>query len=151
MHNDTDLRVKTSLINSFPEIAKLLGQEYTIEYLMPLFDEIIQRRNEPKLENVINDMIPQFLKCLNDENLKIKYFNELSLDYVVNRNFFVDLNWRKRFDLAERYNNYSNVFSDEITYNRLVPLIVRLVCFEKVIILCLYFRLMLLGKLPVIL
>jgi hypothetical protein len=77
-------KIKKSIIQSFHEVSNILGNDMSIKYLLPSFRDLLKYQNNPTFDDSIQEMIPKYLKTLN-ENERLNYIHLLQ---VANNNVY---------------------------------------------------------------
>lgn len=120
--NDTDIKVRKCIISSFHEIVKLLDVEDVENDLLHIYDRYLNCIDE-EIRNMALKKLPVFLKFLNSEyRLKYRnYFQLYNLDPIINN--VKKMKWRNKIEIIENYENYYDVYGNDIIIEKIVPLI----------------------------
>jgi hypothetical protein len=131
--NDENLEVKKSLIASFLEISKILGQEILENDLLTVYDSFLSNRNqEIKLLalGTLTDVIK--LMSANIREKYIKFFKVHDLysyyDYFKAKSY----DWRKKLDTIVAYKEFYEFLDGKTIIGKLLPLLLRF-CFDDVL------------------
>ena len=132
---EKDLKVRRSIIASFHEVSKIVGEKITEEELLPLYDNYLNSKS-PLEKNFAIKNLPKILSGVNKETKEkyFKYFDAVSI-FQQNmsskvRNFFFT-NWRNKIDVIEGILCYYHLYDKEIIYKSILPQCINF-CFDDV-------------------
>ena len=132
---EKDLKVRRSIIASFHEISKIVGEKITEEELLPLYDNYLNSKS-PLEKNFAIKNLPKILSGVNKE-IKEKYFKYFDAVSIFQqnmsskvRNFFFT-NWRNKIDVIEGILCYYHLYDKEIIYKSILPQCINF-CFDDV-------------------
>ena len=122
---ETDAKIRRSIISSFHEISKMIGQNLTENELLPIYDTFLGSNNKSE-RNLAIRYLPKILIQVNKEKKKkyIKYLEAASI-FIDNigtkvRNFNF-INWKNKLDVIEGISCYYNLYDNDIIYNSIFP------------------------------
>ena len=122
---ETDVKIRRSIISSFHEISKMIGQNLTENELLPIYDTFLGSNNKSE-RNLAIRYLPKILIQVNKEKKKkyIKYLEAASI-FIDNigtkvRNFNF-INWKNKLDVIEGISCYYNLYDNDIIYNSIFP------------------------------
>ena len=132
---EKDIKVRRSIIASFHEISKIVGEKITEEELLPLYDNFLNSKI-PLEKNFAIKNLPKILSGVNKE-IKEKYFKYFDAVSIFQqnmtskvRNFFF-INWRNKIDVIEGILCYYHLYDKEIIYKSILPQCINF-CFDDV-------------------
>ena len=132
---EKDLKVRRSIIASFHEVSKIVGEKITEEELLPLYDNYLNSKS-PLEKNFAIKNLPKILSGVNKE-IKEKYFKYFDAVSIFQqnmsskvRNFFFT-NWRNKIDVIEGILCYYHLYDKEIIYKSILPQCINF-CFDDV-------------------
>ena len=132
---EKDLKVRRSIIASFHEVSKIVGEKITEEELLPLYDNYLNSKS-PLEKNFAIKNLPKILSGVNKE-IKEKYFKYFDAVSIFQqnmsskvRNFFFT-NWRNKIDVVEGILCYYHLYDKEIIYKSILPQCINF-CFDDV-------------------
>ena len=122
---ETDIKIRRSIIASFHEISKIIGQSITENELLPIYDTFLGSNN--KLEkNLAIKYLPKILIQV-DKDKKKKYFKYLEAASIFIDNIgtkvrnFNFINWKNKLDVIEGILCYYNLYDNDIIYKSIFP------------------------------
>jgi len=132
---EKDMKVRRSIISSFHEISKIVGEEITEKELLPLYDNFLNSKLLNEKKYAIKNL-PKLLTNVNKE-IKEKYFKyfdavsifQKNLDNKAGNLFFTS--WRNKVDVIEGILCYYHLYDKEIIYKSILPQCVNF-CFDDV-------------------
>ena len=122
---DDNIKIRLSIIASFPEIVNILGKEITENELIPVYDKFLESNERYEHKLAIKNL-PKILLKVN-KNLKeryFKYFEPVSIfmdtsgKKVRNFNF---IEWKNKLNVIEGILCYYNLYDNDIIYNSILP------------------------------
>ena len=132
---EKDIKVRRSIIASFHEVSKIVGEKITEEELLPLYDNFLNSKT-PLEKNFAIKNLPKILSGVNKE-IKEKYFKYFDAVSIFQqnmtskvRNFFF-INWRNKIDVIEGILCYYHLYDKEIIYKSILPQCINF-CFDDV-------------------
>jgi len=132
---EKDFKVRRSIIASFHEVSKIVGEKITEEELLPLYDNFLNSKT-PLEKNFAIKNLPKILSNVNKEVKEkyFKYFDAVSI-FQQNmsskvRNFFFT-NWRNKIDVIEGILCYYHLYDKDIIYKSILPQSINF-CFDDV-------------------
>ena len=125
MEMSTDLKIRRSIIVSFHEICKIIGQTITENELLPIYDTFLNS-NDKIERNLSIRYLPKILIQVSQEKKKryFKYLEAASIfidnigSKVRNFNF---INWKNKLDVIEGILCYYNLYENDIIYKSIFP------------------------------
>ena len=135
--NDTnDNQVIFSIISSFHEISKLVGENITTSDLLPLYDKFLQSKNN-FIKKLSEDNLYKLLTISNNK-IKENYFtfiNNTLYNFNTNDNNNIINNKiiNKKIDYLNGLKSYFNLYENEKIYNSILPICIQL-CTDKAFI-----------------
>ena len=122
---EQDIKIRRSIIASFHEISKIIGQTITENELLPIYDIFLGSNNKSE-RNLAVRYLPKILMQVDKEKKK-KYFKYLEI-----ANIFIDnigskvrnfnfLNWKNKLDVIEGILCYYNLYDNDIIYKSIFP------------------------------
>ena len=123
--NETSGRIRMSIISSFYEICKMVGQE-NIEIDLLQYYDIFLESEDNKEKNIAIRHLPKILNLVSKEARQkyLKYFDAVSIfqdntgDKVRNFNF---ISWKNKLDVIEGILCYYNLYENDIIYKSIIP------------------------------
>ena len=122
---EIDIKIRRSIIASFHEISKIIGQSITENELLPIYDTFLGSNN--KLErNLAVRYLPKILMQVDKEKKK-KYFKYLEAASIFIDNIgskvrnFNFINWKNKLDVIEGILCYYNLYDNDIIYKSIFP------------------------------
>ena len=137
MCNDTDdNQVIFSIISSFHEVSKILGEDITINDLLPLYNNFLQSKNN-FIKKYSEDNLYKLLTVANNK-IKENYFdfiNNTLYNFNVNDNSKIinNITTNIKIDYLNGLRSYFNLYESEKIYNVILPKCVQM-CMDKVFI-----------------
>ena len=132
---EKDIKVRRSIIASFHEVSKIVGEKITEEELLPLYDNFLNSKNALEKNFAIKNL-PKILSNVNKE-IKEKYFKYFDAVSIFQqnmgskvRNFFF-INWRNKIDVIEGILCYYHLYDKDIIYKSILPQCINF-CFDDV-------------------
>ena len=122
---ETDIKIRRSIIASFHEISKILGQTITENELLPIYDIFLGSNNKAE-RNLAVRYLPKILMQVDKEKKK-KYFKYLEAASIFIDNIgskvrnFNFINWKNKLDVIEGILCYYNLYDNDIIYNSIFP------------------------------
>ena len=102
---ETDMKIRKSIISSFHEVSKIIGQNITENELLPIYDTFLGSTNKAE-KNLAVRHLPKIL-LLVDKEKKKKYFKYLEIASIFIDNIgskvrnFNFINWKNKLDVIE--------------------------------------------------
>ena len=122
---ETDMKIRKSIISSFHEVSKIIGQKITENELLPIYDTFLGSTNKTE-KNLAVRHLPKIL-LLVDKEKKKKYFKYLEIASIFIDNIgtkvrnFNFINWKNKLDVIEGILCYYNLYDNDIIYNSIFP------------------------------
>ena len=122
---ETDMKIRKSIISSFHEVSKIIGQNITENELLPIYDTFLGSTNKAE-KNLAVRHLPKIL-LLVDKEKKKKYFKYLEIASIFIDNIgskvrnFNFINWKNKLDVIEGILCYYNLYDNDIIYNSIFP------------------------------
>ena len=132
---EKDIKVRRSIIASFHEITKIIGEKITEEELLPLYDNFLNSKS-PLEKNFAIKNLPKILSNVNKE-IKEKYFKYFDAVSIFQQNMsskvrnFYFTNWRNKIDVIEGILCYYHLYDKEIIYKSILPQCINF-CYDDV-------------------
>ena len=122
---ETDIKIRRSIVVSFHEICKIVGQTTTENELLPIYDTFLNS-NDKIERNLSIRYLPKILMQVSKEKKKryFKYLEAASIfidnigSKVRNFNF---INWKNKLDVIEGILCYYNLYDNDIIYKSIFP------------------------------
>ena len=122
---EEDTKIRRSIVVSFHEISKIIGQEITENELLPIYDTFLNS-NDKIEKNLSIRYLPKILMQVSKEKKKryFKYLEAASIfidnigSKVRNFNF---INWKNKLDVIEGILCYYNLYENDIIYQSIFP------------------------------
>ena len=122
---EEDTKIRRSIVVSFHEISKIIGQEITENELLPIYDTFLNS-NDKIEKNLSIRYLPKILMHVSKEKKKryFKYLEAASIfidnigSKVRNFNF---TNWKNKLDVIEGILCYYNLYENDIIYKSIFP------------------------------
>ena len=122
---ESDIKIRRSIVVSFHEICKIIGQTITENELLPIYDTFLNS-NDKIERNLSIRYLPKILMQVSKEKKKryFKYLEAASIfidnigSKVRNFNF---INWKNKLDVIEGILCYYNLYDNEIIYKSIFP------------------------------
>ena len=122
---ESDIKIRRSIVVSFHEICKIIGQTITENELLPIYDTFLNS-NDKIERNLSIRYLPKILIQVSKEKKKryFKYLEAASIfidnigSKVRNFNF---INWKYKLDVIEGILCYYNLYDNEIIYKSIFP------------------------------
>ena len=122
---EEDTKIRRSIVVSFHEISKIIGQEITENELLPIYDTFLNS-NDKIEKNLSIRYLPKILMHVSKEKKKryFKYLEAASIfidnigSKVRNFNF---TNWKNKLDVIEGILCYYNLYDNDIIYKSIFP------------------------------
>ena len=135
MCKEKDMKVRRSIISSFHEIAKIVGEQITENELLSLYDNFLNSKNAGEKKFAIKNL-PKILSNVSKE-VKEKYFKYFDAVSIFQKNinnkagnlFFT--NWKNKVDVIEGILYYYHLYDKDVIYNSILPQCVNF-CFDDV-------------------
>ena len=132
---EKDMKVRRSIISSFHEISKIVGEKITENELLPLYDTFLNSKIVNEKKFAIKNL-PKILSNVSKE-IKEKYFKyfdavsifQKNIDGKVGNLFFT--NWRNKVDVIEGILCYYHLYDKDIIYKSILPQCINF-CFDDV-------------------
>ena len=123
--NETSGRIRMSIISSFYEICKMVGQENIEIDLLQYYDLFLESEDN-KEKNIAIRHLPKILNLVSKEARQkyLQYFDAVSIfqdnagDKVRNFNF---ISWKNKLDVIEGILCYYNLYENDIIYKSIIP------------------------------
>ena len=132
---EKDIKVRRSIIASFHEISKIVGEKITEEELLPLYDNFLNSKS-PLEKNFAIKNLPKILSNVNKE-IKEKYFKYFDAVSIFQQNMsskvrnFYFTNWRNKIDVIEGILCYYHLYDKDIIYKSILPQCINF-CYDDV-------------------
>ena len=122
---ESDIKIRRSIVVSFHEICKIIGQKITENELLPIYDTFLNS-NDKIERNLSIRYLPKILMQVSKEKKKryFKYLEAASIfidnigSKVRNFNF---INWKNKLDVIEGILCYYNLYENDIIYKSIFP------------------------------
>jgi len=122
---ESDIKIRRSIVVSFHEISKIIGQTITENELLPIYDTFLNS-NDKIEKNLSIRYLPKILIQVSKEKKKryFKYLEAASIfidnigSKVRNFNF---INWKNKLDVIEGILCYYNLYDNDIIYKSIFP------------------------------
>ena len=122
---ESDIKIRRSIVVSFHEISKIIGQTNTENELLPIYDTFLNS-NDKIEKNLSIRYLPKILMQVSKEKKKryFKYLEAASIfidnigSKVRNFNF---INWKNKLDVIEGILCYYNLYDNDIIYKSIFP------------------------------
>ena len=122
---ESDIKIRRSIVVSFHEICKIVGQTTTENELLPIYDTFLNS-NDKIERNLSIRYLPKILIQVSKEKKKryFKYLEAASIfidnigSKVRNFNF---INWKNKLDVIEGILCYYNLYDNDIIYKSIFP------------------------------
>ena len=132
---EKDMKVRRSIISSFHEISKIVGEQITEKELLSLYDNFLNSKNANEKKFAIKNL-PKILSNVNKE-IKEKYFKYFDAVSIFKKSinsksgnlFFT--NWRNKVDVIEGILYYYHLYDNDIIYKSILPQCINF-CFDDV-------------------
>ena len=122
---ESDIKIRRSIIASFHEICKIVGQTITENELLPVYDIFLGSNNKAERNLAVRNL-PKILIQVDKEKKK-KYFKYLEAASIFIDNIgskvrnFNFINWKNKLDVIEGILCYYNLYDDDIIYKSIFP------------------------------
>ena len=122
---ESDIKIRRSIIASFHEICKIVGQTLTENELLPVYDIFLGSNNKAERNLAVRNL-PKILIQVDKEKKK-KYFKYLEAASIFIDNIgskvrnFNFINWKNKLDVIEGILCYYNLYDDDIIYKSIFP------------------------------
>jgi len=122
---ESDIKIRKSIISSFHEVSKIIGQNITENELLPIYDTFLGSNNKSE-KNLAVRHLPKILLIVDKEKKK-KYFKYLEAASIFIDNIgskvrnFTFINWKNKLDVIEGILCYYNLYDNDIIYNSIFP------------------------------
>jgi hypothetical protein len=120
-----DTKIRRSIIVSFHEISKIIGQTITESELLPIYDTFLNSND--KIEKSLSvRFLPKILMQVSKDKKK-KYFKYLEAASIFIDNIgskvrnFNFINWKNKLDVIEGILCYYNLYDNDIIYESIFP------------------------------
>jgi len=135
MCKEKDLKVRRSIISSFHEIVKIVGEEITEKELLTLYDNFLNSKNPGEKKYAIKNL-PKLLSNVSKE-IREKYFKYFDAVSIFQKNinnkagnlFFT--NWKNKVDVIEGILLYYHLYDKDVVYKSILPQCINF-CFDDV-------------------
>ena len=132
---EKDMKVRRSIISSFHEISKIVGEQITENELLSLYDNFLNSKNANEKKFAIKNL-PKILSNVSKE-IKEKYFKYFDAVSIFKKSinsksgnlFFT--NWRNKVDVIEGILYYYHLYDNDIIYKSILPQCINF-CFDDV-------------------
>ena len=123
--NESSPKVRKSILSSFYEICKIVGQE-NIEIDLLQYYDIFLESEDLKEKNIAIRNLPKILNLVSKETRQkyLEYFDAVSIfqtnagDKVRSFNF---ISWKDKLDVIEGILCYYNLYENDIIYKSIIP------------------------------
>ena len=123
MCNDEDIYVRRSIISSFYEVSKILGDKITVKELLPLYDKFLENKQSSYTRKLAEENLPKILSILSKE-IREKYINNNNIGFnniISNDTFLIKKsNQNKKIDFLNNILTYFKLYDDDIIYNNIL-------------------------------
>jgi len=122
---ETDTKIRRSIVASFHEISKIIGQTLTENELLPIYDTFLNS-NDKIEKNLSIRYLPKILMQVSKERKK-RYFKYLEAASIFIDNIgtkvrnFNFINWKNKLDVIEGILCYYNLYDNDIIYKSIFP------------------------------
>ena len=135
MCKEKDLKVRRSIISSFHEIVKIVGEQITEKELLSLYDNFLNSKNPGEKKYAIKNL-PKLLSNVSKE-IREKYFKYFDAVSIFQKNinnkagnlFFT--NWKNKVDVIEGILLYYHLYDKDVVYKSILPQCINF-CFDDV-------------------
>ena len=135
LSQDTNQRIRMSLISSFYEVCKILGKEIIEEDLMTIYDTFLESEDLNEKKIAVRNL-PKILGLVGKEVKEkyLKYFDAVSIfkdktgEKIRSFNF---INWKNKIDVIEGILIYYNLYDNNIIYSSILPQCISF-CLDKI-------------------
>ena len=122
--NDENINVRSSIINSFYEISKILGKEITKKELLPIYNKFLECEENSFTKKLAEKNLPKILSNL-DQETRDQYSNNdnIGYNYIISNetNLINKLNQNKKIEYLKNILTYYTLYDNEIIYNTILP------------------------------
>ena len=132
---EKDMKVRRSIISSFHEVSKIVGEKITENELLSLYDNFLNSKIANEKKFAIKNL-PKILSNVSKETKEkyFKYFDAVSIfkksiDSKSGNLFFT--NWRNKVDVIEGILYYYHLYDNDIIYKSILPQCINF-CFDDV-------------------
>ena len=133
--NESSPKVRKSILSSFYEICKIVGQE-NIEIDLLQYYDIFLESEDIKEKNIAIRNLPKILNLVSNEARQkyLEYFDAVSIfqnnagDKVRSFNFIC---WKDKLDVIEGILCYYNLYENDIIYKSIIPQLITF-CLDSV-------------------
>ena len=123
--NESSPKVRKSILSSFYEICKIVGQE-NIEIDLLQYYDIFLESEDFKEKNIAIRNLPKILNLVSKETRQkyLEYFDAVSIfqtnagDKVRSFNF---ISWKDKLDVIEGILCYYNLYENDVIYKSIIP------------------------------
>ena len=132
---EKDIKVRRSIISSFHEISKIVGEQITENELLPLYDNFLNSKIANEKKFAIKHL-PKILSNVSKE-IKEKYFKYFDAVSIFKKSInsksgnLYFTNWKNKADVIEGILYYYHLYDKEIIYNSILPQCINF-CFDDV-------------------
>ena len=121
---DENISVRSSVINSFFEVSKILGKEITEKELLPIYDKFLEYEEKTSTRILAEKNLPKILSTLDKEIIdKYKNNDELGYNSIVSKetNIINKYNQNKKIEYIKNILNYYSLYDNYTIYNNILP------------------------------
>ena len=122
--NDENINVRSSIINSFYEISKILGKEITKKELLPIYNKFLECEENSFTKKLAEKNLPKILSNL-DQETRDQYSNNdnIGYNYIISNetNLINKLNQNKKIEYLKNILTYYTLYDNDIIYNNILP------------------------------
>ena len=132
---EKDMKVRRSIISSFHEVSKIVGEQITENELLPLYDNYLNSKIANEKKFAIKNL-PKILSIVS-KDIKEKYFKYFDAVSIFQKNMdskagnLYFTNWRNKVDVIEGILYYFQLYDKDIIYKSILPQCVSF-CFDDV-------------------
>ena len=122
---ESDIKIRRSIVVSFHEISKIIGQKITENELLPIYDTFLNS-NDKIEKNLSVRYLPKILMQVSKDKKK-RYFKYLEAASIFIDNIgskvrsFNFINWKNKLDVIEGILCYYNLYDNDIIYKSIFP------------------------------
>ena len=122
--NDENINVRSSIINSFYDISKILGKEITQNELLPIYNKFLECEENSFTKKLAEKNLPKILSNL-DQETRDQYSNNdnIGYNYIISNetNLINKLNQNKKIEYLKNILTYYTLFDNDNIYNNILP------------------------------
>ena len=124
---DKDIKVRKTIAHSFAEVSKILDADTSENELSPLI-LTMYNTNPPEIQNIIVNILPDYLYSIKDNNIKLIFMELLKGNYE-----FLEKSkkWRDKISYLKVIGRLVNIYSNDILFKEIFNICLKC-CFDKV-------------------